>query len=121
MAEAHGRVKTAEDSIKNLEKRVKKNRSDYDSILQRKENKIDTHKRAFEEVTKDKDSARTELKETKLLGKRNRLEGRIAQLESGEEVQGLFYTGQLEVVNVATGGIDPGTRGHSARLTARRT
>lgn len=95
MAETNGRVKTAEDSIKNLEKRAKKDRSNYDSTLQRKENKIDTHKRAFEEVMKDKDSARTELKETKLLGKRNRLEGKITQLESGEEVQGLFYTGQL--------------------------
>lgn len=30
-------------------------------------------------------------------------------------------TSPFDVVNVATGSIDPGTRGHSARLTARRT
>ena len=65
LAEATDRAVKAEKSNQNLENAGKKNRSDFESALQKKENHIDTQKRACEKAIADGDTARRELKEAR--------------------------------------------------------
>ena len=79
LAEAKKRAKVAEDSKKNLEKKVNEERSNFNSTSQKKENEIDAHKRAFQEVTEDSNSIRVELKDTRAQATKDKK--RIAELE----------------------------------------
>ena len=65
LAEVTTRAETAESSNKTLELRARKTRSDFDSTLQKKDNDINTHKRASEQAIKDGETARRELKEAR--------------------------------------------------------
>lgn len=65
LAEVTRRADTAESSNKTTEMKAGKARSDFDSALQKKDNDINTHKRASEQATKDGEIARRELKEAR--------------------------------------------------------
>lgn len=65
LAEATRRAETAENSNKTMGMKARKARSDFDSALQKKDNDINTHKRASEQATKDGEIARRELKEAR--------------------------------------------------------
>ena len=65
LAEATDRAEKAEKSNQNLEHAGKKNRSDFQSALQKKENHIDAQKRACNKAIADGDTARRELKEAR--------------------------------------------------------
>ena len=65
LAKATDRAEKAEKSNQNLDTAGKKNRSDFESALQKKENDVGVQKRAWEQAIADGNTARRELKESR--------------------------------------------------------
>ena len=93
LAEATDRAEKAEKSNQSLENAVKRNRSDFDSALQRKENDIGAQKSACEKAIADGDTARRELKEARAETSKDRkkMKGLEKQVDDSQK-----KTGELE-------------------------
>ena len=79
VAKATKRAETAENSNTILEKKAKTSRSDFDSLLRKKENEIEKLKRASREAVKEDGDAHRELKEAKAQAGKDRK--KVTELE----------------------------------------
>ena len=90
LAEATNRAEKAEKSNQNLENAGKKNRSDFESALRKKENHIDAKKRACDQAIADRDTARRELQEARAETSKDRkkINGLEKQVADGQKKSG---------------------------------
>ena len=79
LAEVTKRAESAEKAKKTLEDKARKNQSDFDSALQRKQNEIDAQKCAADQAADDRDGARRELRDAKAQAGKDKK--RITELE----------------------------------------
>ena len=93
LAKATDRAEKAEKSNQSLETAVKRNRSDFESALQKKENEIGAQKSACERAMADEDTARRELKEARAETSKDgkKIKGLEKQVADGQK-----KTGELE-------------------------